>query len=715
MLHKARFIFVSTLTAVATPALSAPIEEVYVTGELRSADALTLANSVTVVNESLIDARHALNLESLLNLAPNVNYSTGASRGRFIQIRGIGERSQYASPINPSVGVLVDGIDFTGIATGVTTVDTQQVEIFRGPQGTLYGANALAGMINVVGNAPTESPYFKIKAGAGNYNSYDLNAIYSTALTESIGWRIAGLQTQSDGFIDNAYLDTQDTNNIDELSLRNQFAFKLGEETQLDWTTYYVDADNGYDAFSLDNNRTTLSDEPGRDTQSTLANALHLRHQGLSFADIDATLSHARSEIEYGYDEDWSYLNICAIDSDCAYWQYSTTDYYLRDNDNTSLDVRLISRDEGQALNWVAGVYVRQQQVDLERQYTNNMPDGDPYTPIAPDTSVYTSDYQTDNRALYGELQWRVAPSWTLIGGLRGEQFSADFSDSQAVQFEPSSDLWGGKLAAEFSQSEQHMLYGLISRGYKPGGFNPDPELEESLKQFGTETMLNYEIGSKGLWLDGTLSLQLAAFYQQRSDIQVKQSRAYPSDAGFEFVEFFTNDADGANYGLEAEANWAASDTLTLFASLGLLETEYQNFINLSHVDRDPETGEGYDMSQRDQAQSPAYQFYAGAEWDVLDALSLRFETEGKDSFYFSESHNEQSEAYTLFNLRLDYRIQQWELALWGKNLTDETVETRGFYFSHDFGNDPRKFYAPEPYTQKGAPRTWGITVAYEM
>ena len=77
--------------------------------------------------------RQAQHLEQLLNLAPNVNFSSGASRGRFLQIRGIGERSQFIEPLNPSVGILVDGIDFTGIAGAATTMDIAQVEILRGP------------------------------------------------------------------------------------------------------------------------------------------------------------------------------------------------------------------------------------------------------------------------------------------------------------------------------------------------------------------------------------------------------------------------------------------------------------------------------------------------------------------------------------------------------------------------------------------------------
>ncbi|MFT7559821.1 MAG: iron complex outermembrane receptor protein [Flavobacteriales bacterium] len=687
-------------------------EELVVTGELRNQNVLRLANSVSVINEEAIAARHTKSLEDLFNIAPNVNYSTGASRGRYIQIRGIGERSQFTSPINSSVGVIVDGIDFTGISTGVTALDAQQVEIFRGPQGTLYGANALAGMINVVGSSPTDEFFGKISVGAGSYGSFDTGLILSAPISEALGWRFSALRNKGDGYIENDFLDRKDTNNFDELSLRNHFSFQVNDDASLDLISYFVDVDNGYDAFSLDNNRHTLSDEPGHDRQRTFANAVHFNYSGLSAADINVVASRSDSTIEYGYDEDWSFIDICPIDSDCAWWQYSTFDNYERENTNNSFDARLVSKDNGQVLNWAAGVYYRNQDIDLTRRYTDNIPDDDPYTVVAPVDTVYLSDYSTTNTALYGQLTLALSDSINVIGGLRWEDFSADFSDSDSSVFSPAENLWGGKVALEYSATINTMFYGLISRGYKAGGFNPDPELDDDLKSFSTESMVNYELGSKGSWLDGTLTTQVSAFYQQRSDIQVKQSRAYSSDAGFEFVDFIDNADKGANYGIEIESSWTLNDRVRIFASLGLLETEYANFINLSHVDRNEETGEGYDMSLRDQAHAPTYQYLLGGNFNINPNFYVRLEVEGKDGFLFSESHNEKSGSFNLLNLNVTYEFADVSVSLWGKNLTDETVETRGFYFSHDFGNDPVKRYAPEPYTQKGAPRIFGLSAS---
>lgn len=706
---------VVALLVSATGASGQTIEEVVVTGELHRIDPLKLANSVSVVNADTLAQRDAKNLEDILNLAPNINFSTGASRGRFIQIRGIGERSQFESPMNPSVGVIVDGIDFTGLATGVSALDASQVEIFRGPQGTLYGANALAGMINVVGNQPTDHREARVSLGAGNYGSYNLGGMVSTPLSESVGWRLAVQRTVSDGYIENTYLNRDDTNGIDERSLRNVLAVDITPELSLNLTSYFIDIDNGYDAFSLDNDRTTLSDEPGRDRQETQAHALKLVFRGMSFADVSGLVSYADNETDYGYDEDWSYRTICAADDPCAGSQYSTSDYYLRDNDNLTVDVRLLSKADADGIRWALGVYHRSQQVDLTRTYTDNDPEGDFYRPIAnPAVTVYTSQYDTDNSALYGQLDIPVSRGLTLIAGVRGERFSADFNDSQNERFAPEDDLWGGKLALEYAAGDNHFVYGLISRGYKVLGFSPDPDLNAEDKTFDTETMLNYELGWKANWRN-RVSLRSALFFQQRSDIQIKQSRAYQLDTTTQFVDLIDNAPGGDNYGLEAEMQWLPTAVLQVTATLALLETRYDTYFNCSHVDSDLAAGNCYDMSRRPQAHAPKTQYFLAADYSALPGLRLRLELEGKDRFYFSESHNEQSQAYTLFNARAEYAIGDATLALWMKNITDETVDTRGFYFSHDFGNDPRKGYAPEAYTQKGAPRTFGASVVYDF
>ena len=162
-----------------------------VTAELEDKNVLELPSSITVIDSETIEQNNAHHFSDILNLAPNVNYATGASRGRFVQIRGIGERSEFSAPVNYSVGVVVDGIDLTGIATAATTLDVQQIEILRGPQGTLYGANGLAGLINIVSNAPTDALYSKLSVGFEEFGGRSLSAVVSDSISSKTGYRFA--------------------------------------------------------------------------------------------------------------------------------------------------------------------------------------------------------------------------------------------------------------------------------------------------------------------------------------------------------------------------------------------------------------------------------------------------------------------------------------------------------------------------------------------
>lgn len=130
----------------------------------------------------------------------------------------------------------------------------------------------------------------------------------------------------------------------------------------------------------------------------------------------------------------------------------------------------------------------------------------------------------------------------------------------------------------------------------------------------------------------------------------------------------------------------------------------------LSHVDADPDTGQPYDLDGRDLPHAPNYMFAVGALFQLTDRWYVRAEVEGKDAFYFSSRHQVRSDAYELVHARLGYRTTHWDVALWARNITDETIKTRGF---GGFGNDPRKGYAVEPYFQFGDPRTIGISANY--
>ena len=693
---------IAAATTLSATCLTAnELTEILVTAEFRPIALQDQASSVSVVTGEDIQQRAAQHLEEVLNIAPNVNFSSGSSRARYYQIRGIGERSQFQEPLNPSIGFVIDNIDFSGLGTIGTLFDVDQVEILRGPQGTLHGANALAGLINIRTGQPQNEPALRVEATAAQYNTFNLGIVGTGPLvTDKLLYRLAINNHQSDGFIENDYLDREDTNNRDETSVRGKLRWLANEAHTLDITAIYIDVENGYDAFSLDNTRHTLSDQPGQDEQKSKALALNW-HGVASSVDLEATITYANSETDYGYDEDWSFVGIAPG------WEYSSFDQYLRDRDSVSAQLRLLSNEQSSlfsgSTDWVIGAYFLHNEEALSRRYTYLEQD-------------FLSDYDTGTLALFGQFDSQLSERWRLSSGLRVEQRQTDYSDSNGVDSDPEKNLWGGKLVFEYSPFDDTMMYAGVSRGYRANGVNAnilasmdstdDPDILDQLRavqEFDEEFLINYEAGIKSSFAANTVKARLAFFYMDRKDQQVRGSLVIArEDGSTAFIDYTNNAARGNNYGAELELDWLVSERLNVYANIGLLQTEFDEYINAN----------GDDLSGRDQAQAPAYQYAIGGRFELGRGFYGRLDLEGKDDYYFSDRHQVKAPSYDLVHARLGYQTQSWSAALWVRNLTDEEVTVRGF---GSFGNDPRKEYALEPYYQYGDPRVVGISADYSF
>lgn len=657
------------------------LKEIIVTADYRQSSLDDIAASITVINADTMAKKNAQHLEDILLNAPNVNFSSGASRARFIQIRGIGERGQFSEPLNPSVGVMIDGVDFSGIGNVAMLYDVKQVEILMGPQGTRYGSNALAGLINLKSKAPSQEFSSGLQFQTGNNNSQGLAGFISGPATDDLFYRLSMQKIESDGFSQNLFLN-KPTNQRDETTLRAKFHWQITDTEQLDFTTSLIDLNNGYDIFSLDNVRDTLSDEPGFDRQNSKLASLKFTSSSSDTFTLELLGGFAQSDIAYGYDEDW-------VNTGFHPFEYSSTDHYFRDRKTGSAELRLISGDTGAFFSgrtdWVAGLYSLHQDVDLQRIYT-----------FLPGT--FTSHFIIDRLAFYAETSTALLDNLSIDLGIRSERFSAKYNDNNGLLFSPDDNLVGGKASLNLNLDNVGLFYGSLSRGYKSGGFNTDGSLDADLRDFAAETLWNYELGFKGQLLDKKLQLQLALFAMQRDDVQISSSTVRTRDDGSaEFVDFIGNAAAGSNRGVEANMQWLATDTLVLYGSAGLLNTEYKDFIN--------STGDSLDG--REQAHAPGYQFTLGTTVQLSPALSLDLNVQGRDQFFFSDSHTVQSKEYTLLNASLQYVASHFDLTLWGRNLSDEDYFVRGFFF----GNDPRENYSAKGYTQLGEPRVFGLTL----
>jgi outer membrane receptor protein involved in Fe transport len=666
--------------------VSETVERITVSSGFRAQNLQKLAASVSVIDEQLITSRHAQHLEEILNVAANVNFASGASRGRFIQIRGIGERSQFSEPINPSVGFVVDDIDFSGIAGIGTLFDVQQVEILRGPQATEFGAGALAGVIKVKTVEATGKQDGKIELSSAQHNTWSLGAAYGDAITDKLFYRVAIQQYKSDGFIHNIHLGRDDTDNLNEFTSRLKLKYIAADNLNFDLSYQYFDIDNGYDAFSLDNDGKTRSDEPGFDKQ--LTHAVGLKSEAnLPWGDLTIILNKANSDLAYGYDEDWTFVGFHP-------WEYSSTDHYFRQRDTQTSDIRAASNENTSLFNdstkWVIGLYAKSTDEDLLREYT------------FADTD-FSSIYQQDNYALYAQTDTSFAANMSVRIGLRVDRFEIDYQDSNGFSESIVDTVLGGKLALEYSV-DNALVYASLSRAYKAAGFNPDERLIAEERTFDAEYNWNYELGVKGNFINHDVFVRLAIFYMDREDTQVSGFATFQRDDGTTgFVDTISNVDTGTNWGAELESAWQINESLSLSANLGWLDATIEGVQG---------TNDSF-SGKRKQAQSPRYTFNVSAELALVENIVWRVEADGKDEFRFSDGHDELSPSYVLVNTTISYDLDEWVLSLWAKNVFDRTYYVRGF---GGFSNDPRDFYeTPEAYFQIGDGRQVGVSANYQF
>ena len=676
------------------------LEEIVVTAGFRDSELMTSPGSTTVVGEVTMDNRAARHLESVLNTAANVSYAGGASRARFLQVRGIGDLEQFIDPKHfPSVGIRVDDIDLGSAANAAMLFDQEQVEFLRGPQGTKFGTSALAGMVNVRGNRPTESFEGYGQIGAGDYGAWHAGGAVSGPLSDTASARLAVLRNRSDGYIDNVHLGRKDTNGYDETSVRAAVQFEPNDRSDYGLTALYFDGRNGYDAFSLDNTRETLSDQPGRDNQTTLAIAARGEWRLGAAVTLEAVATRLDSDLEYGFDEDWTFQGICdGTLCHPVYDFYSATDNYLRDRGETSLDIRLLG-DIGSAgrTRYVLGLYGQSRDEDLHREHYSD----------------FFSYYETDRRAVYGQLETALNDRTVLTAGLRFEDFTDSYDDTAEFRSASGDNLGSGDLTLSYQAPGGPFLYATLARGAKAGAVNTAassslPLMQPQFQAFigprlvvDTETVLNREIGIKGSYLDNRLALRAALFHMSRDNAQLESWMW--DGVNFLWIGFLDN-VDGANSGAEVELAYRLSERARLFASLGRLETEIDEITTFDLDEGDFAVRDGID-----QAKSPGWQYNLGLDLTLTSAVTAHIELEGRDGSRFGYYHLQDIGGYGLINGSIRYRAGRTELQLWGRNLADEEYAVHGLYF----GNDPRKGWINETYYQYGEPRVVGVTVKY--
>ncbi len=669
------------------------LEEIVVTADFRERRAFELPASVTVLDQDTIEGAAVQHFEELIYAIPNLNWSGDGNRARYLQIRGVGELEQYEGAPNPSVGFIIDDIDFSGIGTAATLFDLQQIEVLRGPQGSRYGANALAGLIYLRSVDPTDEWSAKMRITAADDSTFAGGVAFGgpVAAGSTMKYRVSAHHHDSDGFRDNAFLGRSDTNGRRETTARAKLHWHAGDDWTLRLNGMYADIDDGYDAFAIDNSMTVLSDKPGKDAQESTGLAFTATRDIADAASFTSVTSYAASDIDFSFDADWG------NDVSWAPFTYDYVSINARERQTLSQDFRLAATGQG-GREWLVGMYALRLEEDLATVNRGNYVD-----PVVYDFSdtldlVFDSRFDSLNVAAYAQIELPVSDAGDLTLGLRIENRSTDYTDSDGLALAPDETMVGGEIAYRRDLGERSTGYLSVSRGYKAGGFNLGL-VPAGRREFDQEVLWNIEAGAKTLFADDRLAVNAALFYSERRDQQVRTSfQLNPNDPA-SFVFFTDNAAKGRTIGFEADARWIPADPFELYASIGLLDAEFARFAT-------PEV----DLSGRDQAHAPGYSAAIGGSYRHPQGFFARLDVMARDEFFFDVSHDQRSQSYELVNARIGFESERWAAQLWARNLLDEHYAVRGFFF----GNEPPDFPSTL-YIRQGDPRQIGVTLDIKL
>ena len=669
----------------------------------------SLQNSVTsvhIITDEEIRDSGSDHFQTLTDQIPNINWSGGTSRPRYFQIRGVGERSHYfgEGPPNFSVGFVIDDMDFSGLGMIGHLYDLNQIEIFRGPQSSVYGANALAGLISIKSKDPIDQFEMEASTSLGSDNLYGINSLINLESIYGLKIRVSGSYNYSDGFRENLSKNVSNTNKREELFSRMKLNFKSNNKLNLLATFIYSELNNGYDTWAPDNNKDfkTYSDDVGQDSQTSYGYSLRVDFNG--YYNTTLITSFTNTDLVHSYDSDWG---------DSLYWainhnwspesfpdSYYTYKYFDQNNKSRSNFTHELRSSFGPVL---FGIYYK----DLNEKDTAI---GWLFNGAATDA---TSDFQFRTMAAYSQFRHKFSSSFNFKANYRIENSQYDYNGTSqgyneywekvfldSVTFNTNERMIGFRGAFTYVKNLSTSYYTSFSQGYKSGGINQQPYLADSSRPYKPEFIQSLEFGFKRK--SDTYRSNFTFFLSRRIDQQVSVSSQQDEGNPNSFLFYTGNAGSGKNSGVEFDYAQDILNSLSFNARIGILNTWVDKFAYKT------ENGEAYG-GDREASMAPKFMGSLGFHFSILN-YDIITNTTFKDEYYFSDSHNSKSEPYSLTNISIRKSFKKLDVRFWVRNILDKRYAIRGFYF----GLIPPEF-ENKLWLSYGDPRQFGLTVDYNF
>jgi outer membrane receptor protein involved in Fe transport len=686
---------------------STDLGAIVVTGLKINQLASETAASVSVVTEQEIRREPVDDLYQIIERVPNVSSSFGE---QGFSIRGIDQRGIGGGGRGNTITVYVDDAplgNFTTFFGPTGAWDLGQVEVFRGPQSTNFGRNALAGAIYVRTKDPEYRPSFRGRIEYADYDTRQFSFAGGGGLfNDVLAVRVAGNFRESDGFVDNVFLN-EPADDTELKTGRIKLLFEPTDALRFLSTTSYTENFAGEDGLvaSTAFDREVAYDVDGREGTETFLQSLNATWEISDRMELQSITTFQDTDYVRVEDQDRSPAPLARLD---------------RTGQDRAFTEELRLKYFGDRISGVAGFYFVETSQGFDDTLTIPLAAVVPQLPVS---NILQRDLLTDNDATnYAIFADAEMPMTETIDLLFGFRYDREEQDSEFRQFidvlgdvppqlapviapiegetvqitDADFEAFLPKLGLQWKPATDLTLAFVAQRAYRAGGSEVNLA-DGSINEYDPEFLWNYELSSRKMFLDGALQWNVNAFYSDWTDQQVP----VPVSEDISTLFVTVNAGESTVYGLESDLRWLVSSALEIYASIGLVHTEFDDFPNANAGPGEPDN-------------------FAGNEFFFAPQLSFNagFDYQHAGGFFAGVDINHQADAFsdqanlavneigdsTLVNVRAGYQFDnRYRLTLYARNALDEEYFT---FLDRDANND---------FARVGEPRVIGARFDVEF
>jgi iron complex outermembrane receptor protein len=680
------------------PAPSAPgdatkLETVVVTSQRRVELLQDVPVAVKAFSAKQIDNMGITSTQDFVNLTPNMSFDNSFTYGNsFVVLRGVTQINNADSP----VAVIVDGVPQNNQKQlKMNLFDVERIEVLKGPQGALYGRNAIGGGINIETKLPGNRLEGFVGMELGNGGRRALSGGVSGALKEDVAlFRVVGQTLRSDGLIENSFLQRKIDGVDHDNSLRAKLLLRPSNEVQIDLRASSVDFKAGatWDSIVTSGKPADINAPVenlfGKTTGKTSDFSAKVE---ADFAIGTLTAITAYTKLREDYRGDLDFSNPTALPGGFLGLGFQAGQGQNLNVRMASQELRLTSK-ANQPLRWIAGLYYLDTRRDLEtRAFVDTSGSLDQFDEIAKVIIDNKESNRNKASAVFGQLDYDLRKNLTLSTALRYDRDQRHQTDViHGSVREASYGKWQPKLTLTNKLSRDELVYGTLSTGFRSGGFNAPGQAD-----FRPESLSNAELGMKTMLLDSRLQLNVAAFASRSKDFQffyVDASKGAQVISNIDKVDL---------RGLDLDFRFLPIKGLEFDGGLGITASKIrQDSAEPGAVGHHTPKNVPFKVNFGVQYSQPVF---AGVD------ASVRLDYEHRDKKYWHPDNANVSPALDLWGLRVGLRGagDRWSVALVGKNLANKR-----YYADYNAGK-----YAGLPYDlgSLATPRTYGLEAKWRF